>query len=118
MVDASIMVHKICTENEWQQLQENGRFFGSQDDLRDGFVHFSAPNQVARTAAKFFAGRTDLVLITVNPVRLGNALRWEASASGTLYPHLYAALPLDAVVAATPLTLGPDGLHVLPPELG
>lgn len=118
MVDASIMVHKICTENEWQQLQENGRFFGSPDDLRDGFIHFSASDQVARTAAKFFAGRSDLVLIVVNPARLGSALRWEASASGALYPHLYAALPLDAVVAATPLTLGPDGLHILPPELG
>lgn len=118
MVDASIMAYKICTGNEWQQLQENGRFFGSADDIRDGFVHLSASHQVARTAAKFFAGRTDLVLIAVNPAQLGNALRWEASASGTLYPHLYAALPLDAVVAATPLTLGPDGLHVLPPELG
>ena len=118
MVDASIMAYKICTGNEWQQLQENGRFFGSPDDLSDGFVHLSAPDQVSRTAAKFFAGRSDLVLITVNPARLGSALRWEASASGTRYPHLYAALPLDAVVAATPLPLGPDGLHILPPELG
>ncbi len=117
MVDKPIIVFKICTENEWRQLQEIGRFSGSADDLRDGFVHLSGPDQVARTAAKFFAARADLVLLTINPDRLGSALRWEASASGTTYPHLYAALPLDAVTAAVPLTLGPDGRHILPPEL-
>lgn len=118
MVDASIIVFKVCTDNEWRQLQENGRFFGSPDDLRDGFVHLSGRDQVARTLSKFFAGRTDLVLLAVNQERLGEALKWEASASGAVYPHLYAPLPLDAVVTAAPLTLGPDGRHILPPELG
>lgn len=118
MVDVSIMTYKICTENEWRQLQETGRFFGSADDLRDGYVHLSGRGQVARTASKFFAGRTDLVLLAINPDRLGSALRWEASESGTLYPHLYAPLPLDAVVTATPLLLGADGHHILPAEFG
>ncbi len=116
MVDATIMTFKVCTENEWRQLQESGQFFGSADDLRDGYVHLSARGQVARTVCKFFAARTDLVLLAINPDRLGSALRWEASASGTLYPHLYAPLPLDAVVTATPLILGPDGRHILPAE--
>lgn len=118
MVDAAIMTYKICTGNEWRQLQEAGCFFGSADDLRDGYVHLSARGQVARTASKFFAGRTDLVLLAVDPDRLGSALRWEASESGTLYPHLYAPLPLGAVVSATPLTLGKDGHHILPAEFG
>lgn len=118
MVETSIVIYKICTENEWRQLQEKGRFLGSADDLRDGFVHLSGPDQVGRTASKFFAGRPDLVLLAINPDQLGNALRWEASESGTLYPHLYAPLPLDAVAAATPLALDPDGRHILPAELG
>jgi uncharacterized protein (DUF952 family) len=118
MVDGAIMTYKICTENEWQQLQESGSYSGSLDDLRDGFVHLSAANQVARTAARFFAGRGDLVLLAINSDSLGDALRWETSPSGSVYPHLYIPLPLDAVAAATPLTLGPDGRHVLPPELG
>lgn len=118
MVDTSIIAFKICTENEWRQLQENGRFFGSADDLRDGFIHMSAANQVARTAAKFFAGRTDLVLLTINLAPFGDALRWEASGSGAVYPHLYAPLPLEAVRSTTRLTVGPDGRHVMPPELG
>ena len=116
MVDDRIMVYKICTENEWRQLLESGVFFGSPDDLRDGFIHLSGPGQVARTSAKFFAGRADLILLTVNPDRLGGALRWEASGGGTLFPHLYAPLPLEAVVASEPLRLGPDGRHILPAE--
>lgn len=118
MVDALLMTYKICTETEWRQLQDAGRFFGSPDDLRDGFIHLSGPDQVARTAAKFFAGRADVVLLTVHSGKLGAALRWEVSVGGSTYPHLYAPLELDAVVAATPLSLGPDGRHILPAELG
>jgi uncharacterized protein (DUF952 family) len=35
-----------------------------------------------------------------------------------LYPHHYDPLPMAAVVSSTPLTVGPDGHHILPPELG
>jgi len=118
MVDAAIMAYKICTGNEWRQLLESGRFFGSPDDLRDGFIHLSGPDQVARTAAKFFPRRTDLMLLTINPDSLGDALRWEASRAGTLYPHLYGPLPREAVMEAVPLRLGEDGRHILPAELG
>ena len=118
MVDRPITAYKICTGNEWHQLQENGSIFGSPDDLRDGFIHLSTADQVAQTAAKFFTGRTDLVLLAVNLSQLGDALRWETSGSGRTYPHLYAPLRLDDVVASTPLKLGPDGRHILPSELG
>ena len=112
------MIYKICTQNEWRHFGAAGEFVGSPDDLRDGFIHLSGPDQVARTAAKFFTGRTDLILLEIDPARLGNSLRWEPSASGTIYPHVYGPLPMAAVVANTPLTVGPDGRHILPPELG
>lgn len=118
MVDEPIMVYKICTTNEWAQLQNKKQFFGSPDDLRDGFIHLSASDQVARTAAKFFAGRTDLILLAVNPRRLADDLKWETSASGSTYPHLYAPLSIDAVTSATPLALDTSGRHVLPQEFG
>ena len=112
------MIYKICTQNEWRHFGAAGEFAGSPDDLRDGFIHLSGPDQVARTAAKFFTGRTDLILLAIDPARLGNSLRWEPSASGTIYPHVYGPLPMAAVVASTPLTVAPDGRHILPPELG
>jgi uncharacterized protein (DUF952 family) len=63
------------------------------------------------TAKKYFAGQDGLLLIAVDKNRLGGALRFEASRGGALFPHLYATLPLDAVVFAKPLTLLPDGRH-------
>jgi uncharacterized protein (DUF952 family) len=44
----------------------------------------------------------------------GEALRWEVSRNGELFPHLYAALTMAAVTALAPLARGPDGA-VLPP---
>jgi uncharacterized protein (DUF952 family) len=118
LVDKLSMIYKICTQDEWRHFSVAGEFAGSPDDLRDGFIHLSGPDQVARTAAKFFTGRTDLILLEIDPARLGNSLRWEPSASGTIYPHVYGPLPMAAVVASTPLTVAPDGRHILPPELG
>jgi uncharacterized protein (DUF952 family) len=112
------MIYKICTQNEWRHFSAAGEFAGSPDDLRDGFVHLSGPDQLARTAAKFFAGKTDLVLLAIDPGRLGDGLLWEGAAGGALYPHYYGRLPIAAVISTTPLVVGPDGRHILPPELG
>jgi uncharacterized protein (DUF952 family) len=45
---------------------------------------------------------------------LGDALKWEPSRGGALFPHLYEALGLDAVLWVKPLRLDPDGRHVFP----
>ena len=45
---------------------------------------------------------------------LGEALKWEPSRGGDLFPHLYGPLPVSAVVEARPLGLDADGV----PELG
>ena len=83
-------------------------------DLADGYIHFSTPSQVAETAAKWFATESDLVLVAVDPDRLGPALKWEPSRGGQLFPHLYRALRLDELlrVKALPTSLSlPWGLN-------
>jgi uncharacterized protein (DUF952 family) len=90
-------------------------FFGSEIDRRDNFIHFSTAAQVIETAAKHFSGQKDLVLVAVDAAKLGDALKWEPSRDGALFPHLYAQLELAAVIRAEPLPLGPDGRHVFPP---
>ena len=88
-----------------------GRFDGAPADIADGYIHFSTADQVEATAAKYFEGQDDLLLIAVDAKRLGEALRFEPSRGGALFPHLYSDLPLDAVVFAKPLPLLPDGGH-------
>ena len=107
-------IYKICTETEWRAAEAAGRFAGSAADIRDGFIHFSTAAQVAETAARHFAGATDLVLVCVDPDRLGADLRYEPSRGGDLFPHLYAALDPALVLEVQPLPLGRDNRHIVP----
>ncbi len=84
---------------------------------RDGFIHFSTAAQLEGTLRKHFAGRSGLFLIAIDADRLGDALRWEPSRGGDLFPHLYAPLELASVLWSGPLPLDDDGVPLLPAEL-
>ena len=111
-------IYKICPAQDWAQAQQQRSYTGSPLDRKDGFIHFSTANQVAGTLAKYYAEANDLVLVAVDTAQLGETLRFERARDGALFPHLYAALPLEAVQWVKPLTRGTDGAFVLPPELG
>jgi uncharacterized protein (DUF952 family) len=109
------LIYKICPRALWKAAERDGTFRGAPVDHADGFIHFSTAAQVAETAAKHFAGATDLVLVAVDASALGQALRWEPSRGGALFPHLYGDLPIDIVRWVKPLSLGSDGRHRFPP---
>jgi uncharacterized protein (DUF952 family) len=94
---------KILTAGEWASFQAAARFDGSPADLADGFIHLSAEDQVQGTLARHFAGQTGLVLAEIDLFALGDAVRWEKSRGGALFPHHYGALPLAAVRAVRPV---------------
>lgn len=108
------VIYKICRADEWREAERDGAFRGAAIDLSDGYIHFSAREQVAETATRHFAGMADLVLVAVAVAALGPALKWEPSRGGALFPHLYGVLTLDAVLWAKPLPLGRDGVHMFP----
>ena len=108
------MIYKICDQASWRTALSAGLLRGSAADLRDGFIHFSTAAQLAKTAAKHFAGASDLMLLAVDAAALGPALKWEPSRGGDLFPHLYAALSVSAVRWARPLESAADGRHVIP----
>lgn len=111
------VIYKICAAAHWQAALNDGVFRGAVVDLRDGYIHFSMGTQVAETAAKHFAGQEDLVLIAINAAALGDALRWEPSRGGDLFPHLYGTFAPEIVRSVTPLKRGADGRHVFPHDL-
>lgn len=110
-------IYKIGEAEAWRAAEALGVFAGSAVDLRDGFIHFSTAAQARETAAKHFAGRSGLALIAFDAESLGEALRWEPSRGGALFPHLYRALRTEEALWAAPLPLGSDGLHEFPPEM-
>jgi uncharacterized protein (DUF952 family) len=107
-------IYKICQRTAWEEAETAGRYAGSQADRRDGFIHFSTAAQLEGTAAKHFAGLSDLMLVAVDGDALGDALKWEPSRGGELFPHLYAALPLSAVLWARPLADEIEGRRAFP----
>ena len=107
-------IYKICTAGEWREAERAGVYRGSAVDLKDGFIHFSTAEQAAETAAKWFAGQRDLVLVAVDADALGDKVKWEPSRGGALFPHLYAPLRMHAVQWVKPLDIGGDGRHVFP----
>jgi uncharacterized protein (DUF952 family) len=106
------LIFKIAGAAEWRAAQAAGVFVGAAVDRADGFIHFSTATQAAETAAKWFAGRDDLVLAAIDADRLGADLRWEPSRGGALFPHLYASLTFSAVLWTRALPLGADGRHI------
>ena len=106
------LIFKIVSAEEWRVAETTGVFAGAGVDIVDGYIHFSAAHQAAETAAKWFSGRSDLIIVAVDADALGAALRWEPSRGGALFPHLYAPLSLASVLWTRPLVLGADGRHI------
>lgn len=107
-------IYKILRRAEWEGALAAGAFEGSAIDRQDGFIHFSAADQAAETARKYFQGQDDLMVLVVEAEALGAALKWEASRGGALFPHLYGPLPCALVCEARTAPLGDDGV----PDLG
>jgi uncharacterized protein (DUF952 family) len=89
---------KIFTADEWAQFQADGQFLGAPVDLADGYIHMSTADQVDETLSKHFAGQVGLVIAEINLTALGDAVKWETSRGGALFPHLYGVLGMDAVL--------------------
>lgn len=110
----TLFAYKLLDQTAWKAWKESGLFTGSPDDLRDGFIHLSTAEQTAETAAKYFAAVDPLVLAMVDLAAVADALRWEPSRGGALFPHVYGAIPFGAVSGHSLLRLGPDGRHIFP----
>ncbi|WP_027062218.1 DUF952 domain-containing protein [Mesorhizobium loti] len=110
----SQFIYKITPQALWREAEANGRFTGAPIDIADGFIHFSTAAQARETAAKHFAGQSDLLLVAIDGASLGPALKYEVSRGGALFPHLYGVLELKDVVWVKSLPLGADGVHQFP----
>jgi glutathione S-transferase len=105
----------LAIDVDWiAALQSDGCYRASTvgrslDD--EGFVHCSFASQLQATADRFYAGRRDVLLLAIDPLRLDVPVRVEpAPGTGERYPHVYGPIPVDAVVWAQPVPLGPSGL--------
>lgn len=108
------VAYKVLTGGQMAALEAEGSLDGAPIDLADGYIHLSTAAQLEETVAKHFAGQDDLHLAAVDLAALGDAIRWEPSRGGQLFPHIYATLPLSAVLAYGPLERDAKGRIKLP----
>lgn len=104
---------KILSRADWRLTLAEGTYDGSPVDHADGYIHLSAADQLAVTAAKHYAGQSDLMLVEVDLDALGDALIWEPSRGGALFPHIYGPLPVTATRGVRTLSVSADGEMIL-----
>lgn len=102
------LAYKLFRPAEWAELDAAGETEGSPADRADGFVYLSTAAQLAGTLERHYAGEEDLILLAVDVTAAGDAVRWEPSRGGALFPHLYRRLRRADVVWVRPLM--PAGL--------
>ena len=89
---------KVLTQQQWADFERERVFRGAPVDIADGYIHLSTGEQLEATIAKYFAGQTGLMIAEVDLILLGDAIRWEEARGGDLFPHIYAELPMHAVI--------------------
>ena len=97
------VIYKLVDAEDWRIATVDGTYPGSAVDLHDGYIHMSTADQLDETARRHFSGLSSLLKVTIDTAALAalpaEALRWEPSRGGALFPHLYTPLPVSAVRA-------------------
>lgn len=112
----AVLVH-ICDRITWAAATRAGSY-APPSLAEEGFIHLSSPAQVLVPANERYVGRTDLVLLVIDPSRLTSEVIWEdCYESGLEFPHLYAELSPAAVINVVDFPCTSDGTFLLPSEL-
>jgi uncharacterized protein (DUF952 family) len=100
------LIYHVALAEDWERARAAGEYRVStlgRTLEEEGFIHCSTADQVALVARRFYAGRTGLVLLTIDPGRLGAEVRYErAPGSEERFPHVYGPLNADAVIDVAP----------------
>lgn len=107
------MILHIVAESSWLQAKASGEY-KAPSLIREGFIHFSKPDQVVRVANFNFKGQMGLILLIVDEQRLKAQLKYEGESPTDLFPHLYGALNIDAVVGTVAFPPKDDGTFSFP----
>jgi uncharacterized protein (DUF952 family) len=116
------LICHITTRDAWEAAQSSGEFRSPEFDAI-GFIHCSTPEQVMLVANAFFRGQSGLVMLMIDPAKLKSPVRWEPPHSterlpgfmhGSVYPHVYGPINVDAVARIVQLVPSDTGSFKMP----
>jgi len=114
------LIYHIATCTDWERAQCDGEYTTStvgRTLADEGYIHASGPTQVTGVANAYYRGlRDELLVLVIDPERVRSEIRYEdVPGADAPFPHIYGPLNADAVLAAWPLTPGPDGEFTFTP---
>ncbi|MET9729985.1 DUF952 domain-containing protein [Streptomyces sp. NPDC006458] len=108
MPEQPFILH-LTERSLWDAARERGAYEMSTRGRtleEEGFIHCSTHEQLPKVAAFLYGsyeGPDELVVLVIDPARLGAPLKYEApEPGGDEFPHVYGPIPVDAVVDVEP----------------
>ncbi len=93
------IIYHVTTTEEWQKAIEQN-FYEAASLATEGFIHCSTEQQLNGVLQRYFAGKTNLVKLTIDTSKLTAKLKFDFSPSiNELFPHIYGAINTEAVTA-------------------
>lgn len=91
------VIYHITTTAEWEAAKQKGSY-EAVSLKEEGFIHCSQEGQVQGVLLRYFAGKKDLVLLSIATEKLKSQLIYEWSPSlADTFPHIYGPINVDAV---------------------
>lgn len=96
------MILHIASLADWESAKQVG-LYRAPSLAKEGFIHCSTTEQIAGVANTLFRGQTGLVVLAIDEARVTAPVVYEdCYQTGQKFPHIYGALPLEAVVQILP----------------
>jgi uncharacterized protein (DUF952 family) len=109
-------IFHITSHPEWD-TQKSEPAFTAPSLESEGFIHASHANQIVDTANRIFSGRTDLVILVIDPALLTSPLKIEDSYGHGSFPHIYGTIEKVAITEVVTFSPKPDGSFDLPDQI-
>ncbi|MGI9542985.1 MAG: DUF952 domain-containing protein [Cyclobacteriaceae bacterium] len=91
------MIYHIVDQTTWTHSVKEGQYWPRNS--REAFIHASDYNQITGTLKKHFSGKKDLLLLTVDPLKVKAEIKYEdLTGEDQLFPHIYGSLNTDAIL--------------------
>ncbi len=101
------LLFTLISKTDWKLYSQSGSF-EPESLVEHGFIRCYQGNQVEKAANENFEGIDDLLLIVIDPLRIQVPIKRE-SVDGIIYPNLYGAFSIDAVIDRIPIKRSKKG---------
>lgn len=101
---SNALIYHIAEKINWERAKSSNSYSTASLDS-EGFIHMSTAQQLASTYLKYYRNKSGLVVLEIDPMALGDQLKWEKTPEGEgPFPHLYGTLHTNAVLDTYDLT--------------